>query len=255
MGLPASLSLFLHQPPLLLLPCFLRCTPPPHHTTPPPPSRHPSVPLSWAPGIFRYWSPHYSSIQPQQTHKQISRLRRSQSPSPSLLCCAIRPQHTPVRWARGKAYCRLQPPLAPPPNPSASQPRVTAAPNTLKVICRTHRLRGSRCGWGGGLNWGGGWKEERERERERQFGALNPAKHFLGNRGESIHMLPRPQSHDSSLPFPDRSWTLSKIRLLRLQSSTHKWSGKWYTNETKSNNHSKERISGIIINYYSQPAL
>lgn len=92
----------------------------------------PPVPLSWAPGIFRYWSPHYGSIQPQQTHKQISRLRRSQSPSPSLLCCAIRPQHTPVRWARGKAYCRLQPPLAPPPNPSASQPRVTAAPNTIK---------------------------------------------------------------------------------------------------------------------------
>lgn len=96
------------------------------------PPHRPSVPLSSAPGIFRYWSPHYSSIQPQQTHKQISRLRRSQSPSPSLLRCAIRPQHTPVRWARGKAYCRLQPPRAPPPNLSASQPHVTAAPNTIK---------------------------------------------------------------------------------------------------------------------------
>lgn len=93
---------------------------------------HSSVPLSWTAGIFRYWSPHYSSIQPQQTHKQISCLRRSQSSSLSLLCRAIRPQHTPVRWARGKAYCRLQPPLAPPPNPSASQPCVTAAPNTIK---------------------------------------------------------------------------------------------------------------------------
>lgn len=96
------------------------------------PLHRPFVPLSSPPGIFRYWSPHYSSIQPQQTHKQISCLRRSQSPSPSLLRCAIRPQHTPVRWARGKAYCRLQPPRAPPPNLSASQPCVTAAPNTIK---------------------------------------------------------------------------------------------------------------------------
>lgn len=54
-----------------------------------------SCPLSCAPGIFRYRSPHYSSIQPQQTDKQISRLTRSQSPSPSPLCSAIRPQHTP----------------------------------------------------------------------------------------------------------------------------------------------------------------
>lgn len=114
-------------------PSFLFSTPAPSFTSSLLPSLPtPPVPLSWAPGIFRYWSPHYGSIQPQQTHKQISRLRRSQSPSPSLLCCAIRPQHTPVRWARGKAYCRLQPPLAPPPNPSASQPRVTAAPNTIK---------------------------------------------------------------------------------------------------------------------------
>lgn len=116
-------SCSLHQPPSLLrLPRFL-----PLH-----PLHRPFVPLSSPPGIFRYWSPHYSSIQPQQTHKQISCLRRSQSPSPSLLRCAIRPQHTPVRWARGKAYCRLQPPRAPPPNLSASQPCVTAAPNTIK---------------------------------------------------------------------------------------------------------------------------
>lgn len=112
---------------------FLFSTPATSFTSSLPPSLStPPVPLSGAPGIFRYWSPHYGSIQPQQTHKQISRLRRSQSPSPSLLCRAIRPQHTPVRWARGKAYCRLQPPRAPPPNPSASQPRVTAAPNTIK---------------------------------------------------------------------------------------------------------------------------
>lgn len=113
-------------------PPFLFSTPATSFTSSLPPSSHPPIPLSSAPGIFRYWSPHYGSIQPQQTHKQISRLRRSQSPSPSLLCSAIRQQHNPVRWARGKAYCRLQPPLAPPPNPSASQPRVTAAPNTIK---------------------------------------------------------------------------------------------------------------------------
>lgn len=123
-----SASVFSTPPFLFSTPATFTYSLLPSLYTPPPPT----VSLSWAPGIFRYWSPHYGSIQPQQTHKQISRLRRSQSPSPSLLHCAIRPQHTPVRWARGKAYCRLQPPLAPPPNPSASQPRVTAAPNTIK---------------------------------------------------------------------------------------------------------------------------
>lgn len=153
------------------------------------------IPLSWAPGIFRYWSPHYSSIQPQQTHKQISCLRRSQSPSPSLLCCAIRPQHNPVRWARGKAYCKLQPPLAPPQNPFASQPRVTAGPNTIKSHLLNAQAYGiAECVWG--VKLGNGMENKR-------LGALIQGKNIwgktCGGRGVGHTLRGRNHSSDSGV--------------------------------------------------------
>ncbi len=97
--------------------------------------------LSGTPGIFRYRSPHYSSIQPQQTHKQISRLRRSQSPSPSSLRRAIRTPHTPQIWAGGRLSAA--PALPPPKIPPRHSPMSQLPLIQLKVICEAHSFSGS----------------------------------------------------------------------------------------------------------------
>lgn len=85
----------------------------------------PFCPLSCTPGIFRYRSPHYSSIQPQQTHKQISRLRHSQS-----LSLALSGLHTPLRYEPGAGLARL--PCSLLQKSPTPQPPVTVAPNTIK---------------------------------------------------------------------------------------------------------------------------
>lgn len=109
------------------------------HTRPThPSSSSPACPLSRTPGIFRYRSPHYSSIQPRQTHKQISRLRRSQSLS------ALSESCTPVRYEPGaelNAACRHLTIPDPPKNPHpAPQCCLAAAHNTIKSHLQNARL-------------------------------------------------------------------------------------------------------------------
>lgn len=124
-----------------------------------PSSSSPACPLSCMPGIFRYRSPHYSSIQPRQTHKQISRLRRSQSLS------ALSESCTPVRYEPGAELNAARRHLTIPDPPKIPTLRLSAVSQPpiiqLKVICTTCSF--SRSVKGGFLSA----RRERGRERER----------------------------------------------------------------------------------------